>query len=417
MKRTIALAVLSWWLPASVVVAEEPPQSTSTFYRENLLRNGSFEEGLKFWTKRLGARQDGDVIESILEIDSKTAQEGAQSVTVYGNSLTTRWHALESENVTLEHGQRYRLAGWIKSENVTRETGQYANSNFYIQFRDKNGKVVDSGMSPVRVTARVVGTSAWHEVDLTFTAPENADFVRVGLALTMSGQAWFDNVRLSKAEEFTWFRKDTQRFLYMSQDEGVPNPETAAANEAYFERVAKSLDMPFGKRIRYFKYTSVEEKKRITGNDAEAHVEGDDLHALSWNDRRDVAYLIVSRLGPSHPFLVRGATYYLEQSAAGGDPHHGAKELMKINAIPPLAVLMDPGSFSQLPEAAQKFIPMSFAAFLIEKYGMEQFKKLYPFASPEEARAGVASRFQTVYMNPMPVVDAEWRAMLNSTKP
>ena len=402
---------------SSLSVSAEPPQSTSTFYRENLLQNGSFEEGLKYWTKRLGARQDGEVIESILEIDSRTAQDGAQSITVYGNSLTTRWTALESENVTLEHGQRYRLAGWIKSENVTREPGQYPNSNFYIQFRDKEGKVVDSGASPVRVTARVVGNSSWHEVDLTFTAPENADFVRVGLALTMSGQAWFDNVRLSKAEEFTWFRKDTPRFLYMSQDEAVPNAETTASNDAYFERVAKTLELPVGKRIRYFKYASVEDKKRITGNDAEAHVEGDDLHALSWNDRRNVAFLIVSRLGPSHPFLVRGATYYLEQSATGGDLHHGAKELIKINAIPPLAVLMDPGSYSQLPEAAQKFIPMSFVAYLIDKYGTEQFKKLYPFASPEQAMTEVASRFQTVYMNSMPVVDAEWRAMLNPPKP
>lgn len=417
MIRSITLLALSWGTISTVATAEEPPKSTSMFYRENLLLNGSFEEGLKHWTKRLGARQDGEVMESILEIDAKTAQEGTKSVTIYGNSLTTRWSALESENVTLEQGQRYRLAGWIKSENVTRDTGQYANSNFYIQFRDKDGKVVESGTSPVRVTARVVGTSAWHEVDLTFTAPENAAFVRVGLALTMSGQAWFDNVRLAKAEEFTWFRKDTQRFLYMSQDEAVPNPETTAANEAYFERVAKSLDMPFGKRIRYFKYTSAEEKKRITGSDAEAHVEGDDLHALSWNDRRNVAYLIVSRLGPSHPFLVRGVTHLLEQSAAGGDLHYGAKELIKINAIPPLAVLMDPGSFSQLPEAAQKFIPMSFAAYLIEKYGMDQFKKLYPFGSPEEATAEVSSRFQTVYMNRMPVVDAEWRAMLNPPKP
>jgi alpha-N-arabinofuranosidase len=143
--------------------------------------NGSFEELAgqlpKGWQTRSWQR-DGD---AALDVES-SGRTGARSVSISSEKgADASWIA----TVPIRPYSRYRLSGWIKTENVAAGSGRGAQINI-------------NGEEEWR-TAPLAGTLDWSRVDVEFDAGAN-DAVEVTCLFggwgRSTGKAWFDDIEL-----------------------------------------------------------------------------------------------------------------------------------------------------------------------------------------------------------------------------
>lgn len=153
----------------------------------NLLPNGSFEEGTfasagtpTGWTRDIWSPRTGT-----LTWDNTQARQGPKSVKI---SFSTPNDARWIQTVSVQPNTRYRLSGWVKTENVAH-----------------SAEVVDAGANLslfgtwTRSTG-LFGTTDWTYVSLEFNSESNTQVTvaaRLGYwAGTTTGTAWFDDLRL-----------------------------------------------------------------------------------------------------------------------------------------------------------------------------------------------------------------------------
>ncbi len=148
----------------------------------NLVSNGSFEQGMgrnpRNWREqRWGGEGTFDY--------ANAGHTGARSA---GISSTTGADASWSANVAIEPFARYRLSGWIKTEDVKPVEGG-------------RGALLNVHELQTVATPAVTGDSDWKEVAVEFDV-EDQSSVQVNCLLggwgRATGKAWFDDVRLEK---------------------------------------------------------------------------------------------------------------------------------------------------------------------------------------------------------------------------
>jgi alpha-L-arabinofuranosidase len=144
------------------------------------IANGSFEEmsGVdpKGWTPR--SWQRGDAAFAV----EATGHTGAQSVSISAaKGADASWVA----SVPIRPYSRYRLSGWIKTEDLVRG-------------RSRGAQINVNGEGDWR-TASVTGTQDWTRVEIEFDAGAN-DAIEVTCLFggwgPATGKAWFDDVEL-----------------------------------------------------------------------------------------------------------------------------------------------------------------------------------------------------------------------------
>ena len=169
---------------------------------ENLVVNGSFEEldgkRPRGWTEKVGARsadQGGESSWEIVDVEGR-----GKVLKMSGGKGTAVWKALYAKPIDVEAGMNLRVAATIKARDVRQEANQYKNCNVAVQFRDANGQVVQVGKYPAVGTNVLEDSVNWMRVDRTVTVPERAATARVFAFLSMSGTAWFDDVKLEWVE-------------------------------------------------------------------------------------------------------------------------------------------------------------------------------------------------------------------------
>ena len=155
---------------------------------KQFVANGSFEEmdgaKPKGWAFRSWGR-DSDARSAVGPFaDGPAARTGAASVMVSSEKgADASWFAV----VPVRPYSRYRLSGWIKTENVVAGTGRGAQINV-------NGE--DEWRTPP-----VTGTQDWTETAVEFDAGAN-DALEVTCLLggwgRSTGRAWFDDVTLTR---------------------------------------------------------------------------------------------------------------------------------------------------------------------------------------------------------------------------
>ncbi len=430
-KKSHKIYILFLWLfCGSFVLAQE----TTPFYEKkddtrtvsravwlgNRILNGSFEEDFIGWSTRMAAYQPGDMVKSTFKIQDKVSHTGFKCLEISGIENTTYWTAFESDPIPIRSDARYQLKGWIKTLNVQQMENQYENCNYYVQFLDENDEVIKMGGSPVRGTGRVMGTRDWKQISIIVGAPPGSVSARIGCVLTCAGTAWFDDVEFAESSVIKWTKKTTDRLEYYYKDEPAPKTELAL-NDAYFNAFEGILGLKHARKIRYYKYKDQEEKKIITGKTAIAHNEGNSIHTLRWDNRHDIVHILMNQVGRSTPFLEEGIVFYALSQVLNQNVHRSAISMAIGDSLIPIQKLLVPKNFNQTSKNFGNALSGSFVSFLVEQYGIDNFKKLYPYQLLDHVEREIPQRFLKVYGMNLDEAEMVWKeyllGMVESKKP
>jgi len=159
----------------------EPPRAADEFAgRLQFVANPSFEDGAgdkaTGWEPRTWRGEAAFKVEP-------TGRTGARSVTISSEKgADASWVA----TVPIKPYSRYRLSGWIRTENLAPGKSK--------------GALINVEGVPAWQTAPVTGTRDWSQVELEFDAGAN-DALQVNCLFggwgQATGKAWFDDVRLT----------------------------------------------------------------------------------------------------------------------------------------------------------------------------------------------------------------------------
>ncbi len=397
----------------AAAAGQSPAPDEEVRWRGNRVNNPSFEDGFAGWFTRKGAEQEGERVESSAAIDDTTAHSGGRSLHLKGDADTTWWWAVETALILARPNARYKLSGWIKTKDVKKKEGQFHNCNFYVQFGNDKGEVVLIDGSPVRATRKLIGTGEWTRVERIVKAPEGATRVTIGCVLSCSGEAWFDDLGFYESEPIAWVQKPIGRFIYNIEAGSDPPPDRAVErNSAFLENLESVIGVEHEGKIRFYKYKNRERKIEVTGSGSESHFEGNEIHSIAWTDPHGMVHLLMKGVGQSSPFLVEGIAVYWADILLNRDVHAKAQALADRGALLPTNRFLNPKFFKMASERLGNPIAGSFVGYLVEEYGMDQFKEWYVKADAGASSKKLREQFRSVYGIEFEEADRAWHDLL-----
>lgn len=173
-------------LPFLAVLATAAPAGDA-------IENASFEEGLDGWAEMVGATTGQGDARPEIAIDEEVARDGARSLRVTGSAGAVVW-PLQHQAVDVSAGQRVTLRVAARCRGVAKAGGQYANSNAVLMFETADGR-----RTGFHTSAVLSGDREWVDLFVDAIAPEGTARAKVGVFHSMSGTAWFDDVRVTVA--------------------------------------------------------------------------------------------------------------------------------------------------------------------------------------------------------------------------
>jgi len=382
----------------------------------NRVNNRSFESLLEGWNRRIGAINDGPVKEAVVEIDSSVAHTGVHSLKFSGDADTTKWFAVESEPIPITPGKRYKFSTWSTAKDVHREGAQYHNCNAYIQFRDDSGKIIPLGISPLRTTHASNGSHDWFESFTIVVAPEGATQARFGVTLTCSGTVWFDDVGLFESIDPAWAKRSSEGFAWFFTQGDVPTKEVMEAGDAYLHRLEQVLGVTHKEPILYYKYKSIDQKTEYTKKSGESHVEGAAIHTVKWDEHQDIVHVLMQQVGRSTLVLAEGIAAYATAVVDGRNVHADARALVKDHQVVPINNFLNKNMVTLAPRYVMEAEFGSYVGFLVERDGMDAFKKFYAYPLNVDPVAEMPSRYESVYGQTFDEGQRDWILFLQSGK-
>lgn len=399
------LAALAVGLPVETTRAD-------SLWGENLVRNASFEEGRLvpvFWSRFRAAGEPGDqATTSVIRLDDLVVRSGQKSLAMFGTPRTTYWQATEAPPIPVTPGNVYRLSGWIKATNVRVDGDQFANCNLLLRFIDPDGGIVKIGASPVISSRRIMGTADWTYVERIVVPPKGATSVRVACTLTCSGSAWFDDVEFRPRVELDWHRRQTNNMVFLYEGDVGPSDDVISDLMEHLVSVENALELHHAGRVSFFKYASEDRKTQLTGNSYEAHFETNQVHSVTWTDRRQMVHVLTEPLGLSVPYLSQGLAVYLAGPWGTMEVHDFARSLVRTVGLLPVKQLIDRSTFMSLDASIVFPQAASFVGFLLDEYGAEKLKTLYPSESPKESSFAWRQRFKKIYGADLERIEKQW---------
>jgi len=153
------------------------------WFEKLALENAGFEVGDKAWSRPSNGCVDEKVFHGGKASMSLTIRDPQRDEGVY----VTR-------QVPVVGGAEYRLSSFVKTEDVREATVRRMSSTgaaIIIEWCDKNGKWMQGG----DYSRGLYGTNDWTQLKTAWvTAPDDAGFATVFLALRATGKAWFDDI-------------------------------------------------------------------------------------------------------------------------------------------------------------------------------------------------------------------------------
>ena len=146
------------------------------------LQNGDFEQGIAGWsTGHTWYEQPKGAGMSVIEVADGEGRDGSKALKITGAG--NRGIAMQ---VFAASKGRYRIAGWIRTENLGDASAQ-----ILAEWMDEQNKWISG--SPAEA---VTGTADWKWVEATVDAPAGTRSVHFDLLVNApnSGTAWFDEV-------------------------------------------------------------------------------------------------------------------------------------------------------------------------------------------------------------------------------
>ncbi len=150
----------------------------------DLLNNGSLDvihgSNPGWWTP---GRFDSTAKDGKFET-SGLGRNGSGCVSISGSGERAVWDA---SPIPVEPGKRYRLTGWLKTQDATGESSialYWYTGNMWTYIGEER-------------TEYIAGTGDWFKASVAAEAPRGATFVRVNLISTNNtGTTWFDDIEL-----------------------------------------------------------------------------------------------------------------------------------------------------------------------------------------------------------------------------
>jgi hypothetical protein len=127
--------------------------------------------------------------------DSKTTHSGKASAYVHSNKESIGGFGTLMQMVQADKflGQRVRMIGYIKAENVTGWAGMWMRVDGKA---DKTKSLSFDNMQNRSIT----GTTDWKKCEIVLDVPAESSAIAFGVLLNGTGKVWFDDVSFEKVD-------------------------------------------------------------------------------------------------------------------------------------------------------------------------------------------------------------------------
>ncbi len=221
-------------------------------------------------------------------------------------------------------------------------------------------------------------------------------------------------IPLVQAEE--WQSYESEHFIFYYQRGHLTLDELAVIaenEEALFSRITTYLQIEYTGKIEYYLYGNRKDFEGIPG----AYAIGNEVRFLcifcvdfcksGLNDAHEMTHALANQIGFQHGLLAEGLAVHIEDYLINDVNLHGiVKILYTENRLTPLDDLVEDFWCDIL---YNYDIAGSFATYLIEEYGIEQFKELY-------SKPPGFFPFLEVYNKSLEELEAEWIAVVKKAE-
>lgn len=186
--------------------------------------------------------------------------------------------------------------------------------------------------------------------------------------------------------------------------------------EKSYDFIIKTLklknDFP---KIEYYLYSSNKSKLEAMGDagNANAVVKNFAVHGV-YNQkikivgRHEIVHLLVNNWGRPPELLRQGLAEAMEEKWHGVNHLEWVKKFQREKKLISLSELIDDKEFWQYSDLVTYPESGSFVKFLIEKYGLENFKKLYQELGPNFSDEQNEKIFQQIFNKSLTDLETEW---------
>ena len=177
--KSLFLCIALCLVAAGRVVADE---NITANLGPNLLKNESFQDGLRHWN--IPEVAGGGVAAS------KQGLVGADPHSLQFTNTNSEVYKTVTQSIAVQPGQKIHFGGWVKGKGVKGKNGASLFLEVY------NGSKWLSGSYPKNYASRQSANFDWTYVSSIFIIPENANRVTVGLYFLRgsTGKVWYDEL-------------------------------------------------------------------------------------------------------------------------------------------------------------------------------------------------------------------------------
>ena len=379
----------------------------------NLVKNPSFEQWIGEIPRDWELQMLGEEGKHKVYYGRTAEEKNSESYSFYMRGIynTDEWYILV-QRIPIIPDYMITFSGAMSSENINLNEGQERWANIFVRFLDKEGERIDDrGFGDVATQSRR-GSTPWSIDKRTVRAPRNAYFAEIGVVNTQTGFMFFDDIELVIEEPIPWESKESKYIIYYYLPE-KPMPKEAIDRETdLVEDYAKQLGIEVKEKLRYFYYPSEEQLQKILGirkGHQRALWDRKELHTTEQYEDHIVIHLLLSHYGYPPYGIAEGIVFALIGNWFGDDLHLYSKAYLIEMKIPPLYKVLTVKEVNDAEEGI--VIPAwgSFCKYLIDKYGMETFMKLYENTRDVEDSGIFNVRFKELYGEDFPSIDRAWR--------
>jgi hypothetical protein len=372
---------------------------------ENLIANGSFEEqeGTRavHWNQGVLARtRNAGNASHVVWIDDDPSH--SKVLRISADSGTVRWWDVESDLVPVAPGDQLVLSGAMRTQDVRDEAGQSPNNCIGVRFFDREGNT-----NGIVGTQHLLGDHPWTTVRLAVNVPDGATHARVYAFLSMSGTAWFDNLKLEPANVIPWLTASTEHYDFHWVAEAPVSEENQQANERELARLVPELGVAMPARIAYYRYASKQQKGELTGDGGNAHTDLRAIYTIWAMDDHEIVHILTEQWGKTDQALLgEGIAVHESGNWQGRPVDDYARDLLAAGKVGPLSQLTSPSVFRGEDALVTYAVAGSFVGYLVRLKDMAAFQRAYVAGAPLDAR------LKAEYGKDLATLDADWRASL-----
>lgn len=242
--------------------------------------------------------------------------------------------------------------------------------------------------------------------------------------------SWYRNNYLN----INLIKEETPHYFFYFQKESLAEKNIKSIidiKEVHYEKVLNWLKLNNNRKINYYLYPSLKEKKFLMGDNSlgnaiweeleienrESNSKKFEIHVVysekcKFIGEHEDTHLLSLPWGLSIYLFCEGLAQYMENSFMGEDLHVVAKKLLQKNKLYSLEWFLANNNWNNVDSIVIYPQVGSFIKYLIESYGKENFKKVYQSTSRKKETAENSLEINKVYQKNINQLEKEWHLFL-----